>query len=51
MARQRGSHMILVKEGSSATLSVPGHTEVAPGAGEPCEASSEGNRTGSVVSP
>jgi predicted RNA binding protein YcfA (HicA-like mRNA interferase family) len=30
-ARQRGSHMILVKEGSMATLSVPDHREVARG--------------------
>jgi predicted RNA binding protein YcfA (HicA-like mRNA interferase family) len=31
LARQKGSHMILVKEGSWATLSVPDHREVAPG--------------------
>lgn len=31
MARQKGSHMILVKEGSWATLSVPDHRELAPG--------------------
>ncbi|MDD2764667.1 MAG: type II toxin-antitoxin system HicA family toxin [Opitutaceae bacterium] len=31
MVRQRGSHMILVKEGSWATLSVPDHREVAQG--------------------
>ena len=31
MARQRGSHMILVKEGNMATLSVPDHREVAKG--------------------
>ena len=30
-ARQKGSHMILVKEGSMATLSVPDHKEVARG--------------------
>lgn len=30
-ARQRGSHMILVKTGSMATLSVPDHKEVARG--------------------
>lgn len=29
MVRQRGSHMILVKEGQMATLSVPDHNEVA----------------------
>ena len=29
--RQRGSHMILVKTGSIATLSVPNHKEVARG--------------------
>jgi len=29
--RQRGSHMILVKDGSIATLSVPNHKEVARG--------------------
>ena len=29
--RQRGSHMILVKEGSMASLSVPDHREVARG--------------------
>ena len=29
--RQRGSHMILVKEGSMATLSVPNHKTVARG--------------------
>ncbi len=31
MARQRGSHMILVKDGHMATLSVPDHKEVAKG--------------------
>ena len=31
MARQRGSHMILVKEGHMATLSVPDHRELAKG--------------------
>ena len=31
MARQRGSHMILVKAGHMATLSVPDHREVAKG--------------------
>jgi predicted RNA binding protein YcfA (HicA-like mRNA interferase family) len=31
MVRQRGSHMILVKEGPMATLSVPDHREVARG--------------------
>ncbi len=31
MVRQRGSHMILVKDGSMATLSVPEHREVAKG--------------------
>ncbi len=31
IARQKGSHIILVKEGSWATLSVPAHREVAPG--------------------
>ncbi len=31
VARQRGSHIILVKEGSRATLSVPDHKEVARG--------------------
>lgn len=31
MVRQRGSHMILVKEGYMATLSVPDHREVARG--------------------
>ncbi len=31
MVRQRGSHMILVKEGQMATLSVPDHKEVAEG--------------------
>lgn len=31
IARQRGSHIILVKEGHSATLSVPNHSEVARG--------------------
>lgn len=29
--RRRGSHLILVKEGSHATLSVPDHREVAKG--------------------
>jgi predicted RNA binding protein YcfA (HicA-like mRNA interferase family) len=29
VARQRGSHIILVKAGHSATLSVPDHREVA----------------------
>ena len=31
VVRQRGSHIILVKEGSRATLSVPDHKEVARG--------------------
>lgn len=31
LARQKGSHMILVKPGSWATLSVPDHRELAPG--------------------
>lgn len=31
VARQRGSHIILVKEGHIATLSVPNHREVARG--------------------
>ena len=31
MVRQRGSHMILVKEECMATLSVPDHKEVAKG--------------------
>ena len=31
MVRQRGSHMILVKDGRMATLSVPDHREIAKG--------------------
>ena len=31
VVRQRGSHIILAKEGSMATLSVPDHREVAKG--------------------
>jgi predicted RNA binding protein YcfA (HicA-like mRNA interferase family) len=31
VARQRGSHIILVKEGHIATLSIPDHHEVARG--------------------
>ena len=31
IARQRGSHMILIKTGHMATLSVPDHKEVAKG--------------------
>lgn len=31
VARQRGSHIVLVKEGSVATLSVPDHRTVAKG--------------------
>jgi predicted RNA binding protein YcfA (HicA-like mRNA interferase family) len=31
VARQRGSHIILVKAGENATLSVPDHKEVAKG--------------------
>jgi predicted RNA binding protein YcfA (HicA-like mRNA interferase family) len=31
VARQKGSHIILVKDGSWATLSVPDHRELAPG--------------------
>lgn len=31
MVRQRGCHMILVKSGNMATLSVPDHKEVAKG--------------------
>lgn len=29
--RQRGSHVVLLKEGSIASLSVPQHRELAPG--------------------
>lgn len=31
VARQRGSHIIMVKDGSMATLAVPDHREVARG--------------------
>ena len=31
VARQRGSHIILVRAGSNATLSIPDHKEVARG--------------------
>jgi predicted RNA binding protein YcfA (HicA-like mRNA interferase family) len=31
VARQRGSHIVLVKDGEIATLSVPDHKEVARG--------------------
>ena len=31
VARQRGSHIIMVKEGEIATLSIPDHKEVARG--------------------
>lgn len=31
VTRQRGSHIIMVKEGEIATLSVPNHREVAKG--------------------
>jgi predicted RNA binding protein YcfA (HicA-like mRNA interferase family) len=31
VARQRGSHIIMVKEGQYATLSIPDHKEVAKG--------------------
>ena len=31
IARQKGSHIILVKEGHSATLSIPNHPSVARG--------------------
>jgi predicted RNA binding protein YcfA (HicA-like mRNA interferase family) len=31
VARQRGSHIIMVKDGEIATLSVPDHKEVAKG--------------------
>jgi len=31
VARQKGSHVILVKDGHWATLSVPDHREIAPG--------------------
>ena len=31
MARQKGSHMVLIKDGSSATLSVPDPKEIAKG--------------------
>lgn len=31
MSRQNGSHIIMVKEGSSATLSIPNHKPVARG--------------------
>ena len=31
VARSRGSHIILIKEGNIATLSIPNHSEVARG--------------------
>lgn len=31
LARQKGRHIVLVKDGHWATLSVPDHREVAPG--------------------
>ena len=31
VARQRGSHIVMVKEGERATLSIPDHKEVARG--------------------
>jgi len=31
VARQRGSHIIMVKEGEIATLSIPSHSDVAKG--------------------
>lgn len=31
IARRRGSHVVLVKEGHSATLSIPDHKEIAKG--------------------
>ena len=31
VARQRGSHIILIKEGENVTLSVPDHREIAKG--------------------
>ena len=31
VARQRGSHIIMIKEGEIATLSIPNHKEVAKG--------------------
>jgi predicted RNA binding protein YcfA (HicA-like mRNA interferase family) len=31
LARQRGSHLILVKDAQRATLSIPNHREIAPG--------------------
>ena len=31
IARQRGSHIILVKEGENVTLSIPDHKEIAKG--------------------
>ena len=31
VARQRGSHVIMIKPGQTVTLSVPGHNEVAKG--------------------
>ena len=31
VARHRGSHMIMIKTGHSASLSVPQHRELAPG--------------------
>jgi len=31
VARQRGSHIVMVKTGSHVTLSIPDHREIAPG--------------------
>jgi predicted RNA binding protein YcfA (HicA-like mRNA interferase family) len=41
VARQRGSHVIMVKEGEIATLSVPNHKELAPGTLRSCFVQSE----------
>ena len=46
VARQRGSHIIMVKDGENVTLSIPDHKEVAKGSSKPD--SGGGNHDGPV---
>lgn len=46
IARQRGSHIIMVKPGENATLSIPDHKEVAKGTLRGFDPSRRSHRSG-----
>jgi len=47
VAHQRGSHIIMVKDGEIATLSIPDHKEIAKGAAQ--FDSHDGNHSGRIL--